>query len=222
MLIPRDQIRPNPWNANAFDPENYPKLVESIRQRGMMEPLKVMRDPCCPTARGGDGNLDDVRYLLIDGYHRWLAADDLGLIELPCEVWEISLEEAKIRGLQMNYLRGQPIPQRLGALLHDLNATFAVEDLAKLLPWSAGEIEQAMDVMRLPPDIQERLTAEAADQAAIAPVPVTVVLVGPEYQRFEAAMGKAKEAMGRNARRGQCLARICEAYAAQGGESGER
>jgi ParB-like chromosome segregation protein Spo0J len=147
MMIPREQIRPNEWNANTFDPENYPKLVESIRDRGIMEPLKVMPDPCCAIARGGDGNTEDLRYLLIDGYHRWLAAEELGLMELPCEVWEISLEEAKIRGLQLNYLRGQPVPQRLAALLHDLNATFAVEDLANLLPWSAGEIEQAIDLL---------------------------------------------------------------------------
>ena len=220
-MIPREQIRPNEWNANTFDPENYPKLVESIRDRGIMEPLKVMPDPCCAIARGGDGNTEDLRYLLIDGYHRWLAAEELGLMELPCEVWEISLEEAKIRGLQLNYLRGQPVPQRLAALLHDLNATFAVEDLANLLPWSAGEIEQAIDLLRLPPDLQERLAGEAAEQAATAPVPVTVVLVGAEYDRFEAAMGKAKDAMGRNARRGQCLARICDDYLARGDDSGD-
>jgi ParB/RepB/Spo0J family partition protein len=209
MTIARDKIRPNPWNANAFDPDNYPKLIESLRDRGIMEPLKVMPDPDAPGW-----------FLLVDGYHRWLAAEILDIADLPCEVWDISIEEAKIRGLQLNYLRGQPVPQRLAALLHDLNAEQSVEDLAKILPWSAGEIEQAMEIMRLPPDLQERLDREAADQSARAPVPVTVILVGPEFDRFEQAMATAKNELGHNAWRGQCLARICEAYILDADQSG--
>jgi len=88
-----------------------------------MEPLKVMPEP----EREGC-------FLLIDGYHRWKAVADLGIDELPCEVWEISVEEAKIRGLQLNYLRGRPVPQRLAGVLHDLGATYSLEDLAGMLP----------------------------------------------------------------------------------------
>ena len=82
-MIARERIRPNDWNVNAFDAANYPKLVESIREKGIMEPLKVMPDP---------EREDD--FLLVDGYHRWKAAGDLGIEELPCEVWEIDAEEA--------------------------------------------------------------------------------------------------------------------------------
>jgi len=41
---------------------------------------------------------------------------------------------------------------------------------------------------------------------------VTVVLLGKEHEQFERAMAGAKEELGRNARRGQCLERVCEAY----------
>jgi len=200
-MIARQRIRPNDWNANAFDPENFPKLTASIRERGILEPLKVMPDP----EREGD-------FLLVDGYHRWKAAGDLGLDELPCEVWDISPEEAKVRGLQLNYLRGQPVPVRLANLVHDLNRTYAVDDLAKMLPWSASQLRDSLELLKLPADLQDRLERQAARDAAEAPIPLTVVLLGREHEQFERAMAAAKEELGRNARRGQCLERVCEVY----------
>ncbi len=200
-LILRERIRPNDWNANAFDPENYPKLVESIREKGIMEPLKVMAD----SEHEGD-------FLLVDGYHRWKASGDLGLQEVPCEVWDISPEEAKVRGLQLNYLRGQPIPVRLANLVHDLNRTYAVDDLAKMLPWSESQLRDSLELLKLPADLQGKLEAQAAQEAAEAPVPVTVVLLGKEHDSFEAAMQQAKQRLGKGARRGECLAAICSHF----------
>jgi len=199
--IRRDCIHPNGWNANAFDPANYPKLVESIREKGIMEPLKVMPDP----------ERED-EFLLVDGYHRWKAAGDLGLEELPCEVWDISPEEAKVRGLQLNYLRGQPVPVRLANLVHDLNRTYAVDDLAKMLPWSESQLRDSLELLKLPADLQGKLEEQARQDAAEAPVPVTVVLLGKEHDYFEAAMRQAKQQLGKGARRGECLAAICSHF----------
>jgi ParB/RepB/Spo0J family partition protein len=200
-MILRDRIRPNDWNANAFDAENYPKLVESIRGDGFLEPLKVMPDP----AREGE-------YLLVDGYHRWKAAGELGLTEVPCEIWSLTLEEAKVRGLQLNYLRGQPVPARLAGLIHDLNATFALEDMTGMLPWSASELKDSLELLKLPADLRGELEAQAARDAAGAPVPICVTMVGEEYQVFEQAMAAAKEELGKGARRGECLERVCSGY----------
>ena len=199
--ILRERIRPNDWNANAFDPANYPKLVESIREKGIMEPLKVMPDP----EREG-------AFLIVDGYHRWKAAGDLGLEELPCEVWDIAPEEAKVRGLQLNYLRGQPVPVRLANLVHDLNRAYAVDDLAKMLPWSESQLRDSLELLKLPADLQGKLEEQARQDAAEAPVPVTVVLLGKEHDYFEAAMRQAKRQLGKGARRGECLAAICSHF----------
>ena len=148
----------------------------------------------------------------MDGYHRWKAAGDLGIEELPCEVWEVDAEEAKVRGLQLNYLRGQPVPRRLAELVHDLNRTYAVDDLAKMLPWSASQLQDSLELLKLPADLEAKLQEQAARDAAEAPVPVTVILVGKEHQQFEQAMAKAKGKLGRGARRGQCLGVICSTY----------
>jgi len=64
------------------------------------------------------------------------------------------------------------------------------------------------DALALEAGLQE----QAARDAAEAPVPVTVILLGKEHEQFEKAMAKAKDELGRGARRGQCLAEICSAY----------
>jgi len=201
QLIPRELIRDNPWNPNAFDAETYPKLVESIREKGILEPLKVMPDP-----------EHEGRYLLVDGYHRWKAAGELGIEELPCEVWDITPEEAKVRGLQLNYLRGQPVPRRLAELVHELNRTYAVDDLAKILPWSASQLRDSLELLKLPADLRDTLDRQAQQSAAEAPVPVTVVLLGKEHEQFERAMAAAKGELGRGARKGQCLELVCQVF----------
>jgi ParB/RepB/Spo0J family partition protein len=201
QLIARDLIRDNDWNPNAFDAESYPKLVESIRGKGILEPLKVMPDP-----------EHEGHFVLVDGYHRWRAAGELGIEEVPCEVWDISPDEAKVRGLQLNYLRGQPVPARLANLVHDLNRTYDIADLAKMLPWSSTQLRDSLELLKLPADLREGLERQAQQQAAQAPTPVTIVLVGEELQAYEAAMGLAKERLHAGARKGECLAEICVAY----------
>ena len=201
QMIPRDHIRDNRWNPNAFDVETYPKLVESIREKGILEPLKVMPDPEC-----------EGHYLLVDGYHRWKAAGELGIEEVPCEVWDIGVEEAKVRGLQLNYLRGQPVPRRLAELVHELNRTYAVDDLAKMLPWSASQLRDSLELLKLPADLRDQLDKQAQQNAAEAPVPVTVVLLGKEHEQFERAMATAKSELGKGARKGQCLELVCQVF----------
>jgi len=204
--IRRDLIHPNDWNVNAFDEAHYPKLVESIRSKGFMEPLKVAPDPERPG-----------HYRLVDGYHRWKAAGELGLGELPCEVWEVGPEEAKIRGLQLNYLRGQPVPDRPGALVHDLHRELTLEDLAAMLPWSTEQLRDSLELLKLPADLSRRLEEEVAAHEAQAPIPVTAVMLHREHDAFEQAMARAKQEAGRGARRGELWAHVCRCYLGGGG-----
>ena len=41
---------------------------------------------------------------------------------------------------------------------------------------------------------------------------ITVVMLGREHTGFERAMAAAKSELGKGARKGQCLERICLAY----------
>jgi hypothetical protein len=81
-----------------------------------------------------------------------------------------------------------------------------------MLPWSETEVQDSLEILRLPADLQAELRRQADEQEAAAPVPVTVVLLGGEHEVFERAMEHAKRAIGRGSSRGACLAEICAAY----------
>jgi hypothetical protein len=109
----------------------------------------------------------------------------------------------------------RPVPRRLAGVLHDLSATNSLEDLAGMLPWSETELQDSLEILRLPADLQAELRQQARDQEAAAPHPVTVVMIGPEHEIFDRAMEKGRSELGKNARRGQCLERICKSYLAR-------
>lgn len=67
--------------------DGFKDLVESIRARGIMNPINV---------RAGD---DDGRYVLVDGLHRYTAAAVAGLTEIPAHIMD--LDEADVLEAQI-------------------------------------------------------------------------------------------------------------------------
>src|SRR5688572_28749904 len=88
--VPLNQIRENPVALRAVDKRRreYAELVESIRTKGILNPISVreVKDP----------ETGKMVYSVIDGLHRFTAAGDAGLKEIPvyvknmadAEVWE--------------------------------------------------------------------------------------------------------------------------------------
>ena len=124
--LPLGLLDPNPWNPNRMGPANYARLKRELA-RGFLAPLLVR-------PRGN-------RFQIIDGEHRFRLARELGCRAVPCVVATLSDQEARLKTLQMNGLRGENDPDLLGRLLGELRAGLAPARLAALLPWSADEIE---------------------------------------------------------------------------------
>jgi site-specific DNA-adenine methylase len=61
-------------------------------------------------------------------------------------------------------------------------------------------------------DLRERVEEQAAEQAANAPIPVTVVLLPPDHEAFQRATAEAKEEPGKGANRGRLWGHICRHY----------
>src|SRR5215212_11367741 len=90
--VPVEFLNPNPRNPRrVFAEAELEELAESIRQRGIIQPILV---------RGLDGG----RYEIIAGERRWRAAQRAGLHEVPVVLVEASdqasLEFAIIENVQ--------------------------------------------------------------------------------------------------------------------------
>ncbi|CAN5700792.1 ParB/RepB/Spo0J family partition protein [soil metagenome] len=141
--LPLASIYPSPLQPrHEFRSEHLAELVESIRERGIIQPLIVRKN--------GD------KYELIAGERRWRAASELKLAEAPVIIRQASdvevLELALIENLQREDLN--PIEEAMAyARLHN-DFDLTQEDISRRVGKSRASIANAMRLLDLHDDVQ--------------------------------------------------------------------
>lgn len=137
LTIPITQVTPNPWNPNAQAPDVYAAQVESLRRYGFVAPI-VVRETHAGT------------FEIIDGEHRYRAAQEIGIAEIP--VYNLgNVDDVKARQLTevFIHLKGMPDVQREAALLKELQELTpdgdALADLAAVLPQTEDTLRSLVD-----------------------------------------------------------------------------
>lgn len=126
-------------------PETLKDLVESIKEKGIIEPVIVR-----PINEG---------YEIIAGHRRFLAAKEAGLMEIPCIVKEVSDTEAAeisiIENIQRENLN--PIEEAIAIkrLIDDFNLTH--EEVAKKIGKSRVYVTNLLRLLKLPSVIKENI-----------------------------------------------------------------
>lgn len=146
-------IRENPDALRQVDrrSEGYLGLVESIREKGVLKPINVREIP----------DRDDpskMVYSLIDGAHRFTAAQDAGLEVIPAYVLDMNEAEALEAQLVANVHVIETKPAQYSeALLRMLgmNPTLTVADLAKKLSKSPKWLGDRLSINKLDPEIKK-------------------------------------------------------------------
>lgn len=90
-----DEFPDHPFKVNLD--EDMEQLVDSIRRNGVMMPATVRQK-------------EDGRYELVSGHRRRKACELAGLDSLPCEVKELSRDEAVIVMVESNLQRTEILP----------------------------------------------------------------------------------------------------------------
>ena len=90
-----DEFPDHPFKVNLD--EDMEQLVDSIRRNGVMTPATVRQK-------------EDGRYELVSGHRRRKACELAGLDSLPCEVKELSRDEAVIVMVESNLQRTEILP----------------------------------------------------------------------------------------------------------------
>lgn len=175
--IPVAAIRPNPYQPRKhFDEAALEELAASIRRRGVLQPVQVVRE--------GDG------YILIAGERRWRAARKAGLLTIPAVVRDLEpaewTEVALIENLQREDLN--PIEEAEAyRLLHE-EYGLTQEAIAERVGKSRPHIANMMRLLQLAPPVQEAVRSgrlSTGHAKALASLP-------PELQRELAALAIEK------------------------------
>jgi len=138
ILIPREQLLPNPWNPNRMTAQAYAKLLESIQQFGFIDPLLVREI----------GYRD---FQIIGGAHRFRAGNDLGMEAFPCVNLGL-VDDAVAKKLTIidNELHGQADPTQMGDLLTEILQLTSLEELLVALPYSEDVLAGFIGLPDLP------------------------------------------------------------------------
>lgn len=147
LLIPQEELFPNPHRQrNHYDHESLESLAQSIRERGVLQPLHV---------RPWEG-----AYQIIMGERRLRAARMAGLQRLPCIVMEVSDKEACLIAASENIQRQEPsffdTARSIDRALHELKVSH--EELSYNLGLSKQELLDRQRLLKIPKDIQEQIT----------------------------------------------------------------
>ncbi|MCX5694332.1 MAG: ParB/RepB/Spo0J family partition protein [Candidatus Omnitrophica bacterium] len=138
-----EQIKPNPFQPREdFDQQNIEELAQSIKEKGVIQPLLVRRK--------GDS------YELIAGERRLRAAKSLGIKEIPIVVRDVSDQDSLELALIENIQRAELNPIEEAHAYQHLMDKFQVtqEKISLVLGKSRVSITNTLRLLKLPHEIQ--------------------------------------------------------------------
>ena len=141
--IPIEQIHPNANQPRRFiDPQGLDELTESVRMRGILQPIIVKRD--------SEG------FMIMAGERRYRAAVRAGLRTMPAIVRDDDPNEiALIENLQREDLTALEEAEGLGAMVARYGYTHQV--LAQLLHKSRPYVSNMLVLTRLPAEVKAEI-----------------------------------------------------------------
>lgn len=147
--VPVEFLHPGRYQPrHAVDPESLADLAESIRTKGILQPILVRRDP------------DEANsFEIIAGERRWQAAQMAQLHEVPVVVRDLSdqeaLEIALVENLQRQDLSALEEAEGYRRLMDEFSHT--QEMLAQAVGKSRSHVANMMRLLNLPGTIKEFL-----------------------------------------------------------------
>ena len=139
------EIIPNKYQPRKnFDEENLNDLSNSIKERGVIQPIIVRRS-----------NNNDAKYEIIAGERRWLAARKAGLHDIPVVVTEAddlkSLEFAIVENVQRHDLNPLEEAQGYKRLIDEFS--YDQEKVSKFIGKSRSYITNSLRLLTLPKSV---------------------------------------------------------------------
>ena len=150
------EIVPNKYQPRKnFDEENLNDLVNSIKERGVIQPIIVRKS-----------NTDNSKYEIIAGERRWLAAQKAGLHDIPVVVTDAddlkSLEFAIVENVQRHDLNPLEEAQGYKRLIDEF--AYDQDKVSKFIGKSRSYISNSLRLLNLPKEVldfveQKKITA---------------------------------------------------------------
>ena len=143
--LPITDLVPNKYQPRKnFDENNLNDLTNSIKERGMIQPIIVRKS-----------NMNNNKFEIIAGERRWLAAQKAGLHNVPVVITEAddlkSLEFAIVENVQRHDLNPLEEAQGYKRLIDEFS--YDQEKVSKFIGKSRSYIANSLRILTLPSDV---------------------------------------------------------------------
>lgn len=145
--LPLQEIEESPVALRAVNEETevFQELVDSIRSKGVINPISVRK------------NVDGPGYILIDGLHRYTASKRAELEEIPCNVLDMddveALEVQVIANIQKVDTKPVEYAKQLKRIL-SANPMMLMSELASKINKSTSWISERFNLLKFSDDLQ--------------------------------------------------------------------
>ena len=143
--LPITDLIPNKYQPRKnFDEANLEDLTNSIKERGMIQPIIVRKS-----------NNENLKFEIIAGERRWLAAQRAGIHNVPVVITEAddlkSLEFAIVENVQRHDLNPLEEAQGYKRLIDEFS--YDQEKVSKFIGKSRSYITNSLRILTLPPEV---------------------------------------------------------------------
>jgi ParB-like chromosome segregation protein Spo0J len=99
IIVPLSSLKPNPWNPNKVHQNEFDLLLKNIEKNGFCFPIVVISD-------GEDEWTGEKQYMIVDGFHRHLAAKHFSMKDVPVVIIEGDRSTLQQATINFNRARG--------------------------------------------------------------------------------------------------------------------
>ena len=150
QFVPIEKLVPSPYQPRQhFAPEELAELAQSIKEKGVLQPLLVRR-------------MGDKGFEIIAGERRWRACQKAGIYEVPVIIKEFNdretLEVAIIENIQRENLNPIEEAKAYWRLTQEFN--LSQNQIAEKVGKDRATVANIMRLMSLSPQVQEMLAAD--------------------------------------------------------------
>ena len=147
-------------NPQYLTPRQMDSLKRSIGRDGFVAPILVRP-------------ISGERFEVVSGNHRFMAARELGMEQIPCVICKINNDDAKRLAVNLNTIHGEPNPELLAPFLaemdDDLLAQIHIEDklLEELINFDR-DLETRLSELQ-PPEKMDRDSPKSSNEICSCP-----------------------------------------------------
>lgn len=135
VSVPVLQLRENFYNPNQQSVNDFDLLVKSIQEDGFTLPVIV-----------NDGSIDpDLKDMIIDGEHRWRAAQVLEMDEIPVIYKAMDQAGMRVSTIRHNQARGHHDAMMEANVLRSLSESLTLDEMTEALNIDPVELNVMLD-----------------------------------------------------------------------------